>query len=494
MQTNRRLSVSRSGISLLEVLAAIFVVSIGLLGVLAVIPFGAFQISRAQHAEYAANMLANAAEEVVIRNLENPARWGVSRIETNVETLGNVVVRQPVQVTLTVTQSIVNRFIQEPSSSGWFTETVSVPDPDDPGETITIPIRYRITYNITYEVEWVSTRTLDMIDTTRFFVIDPREMDSPPQHLFCIGGTPPFQFQPIASWQEWMRGQDDLVYSTYADKRPDFVGQNNKMQSSGKYTWFFTFRPNRTLVRNQEEVPLRVRPPNGSVVMVTNPPISLPPMPLTNFPPTPPWERVPWDSRYFPPTTPRVVPGSVGQPTNVQYVYQNPGDVPAGFAPANSPTPLTPTDQSYPLPSPHHLFTHDICPGDSINVLACYNRVSEDDRWVRGLDPYDPTQLSAFSPSRRGGTFTFPNSDHLERLAQTRYVFVTWGQPNHVAGGVWCRVVFVDRDERSNSPPKPKVIVTGDLPDLNLPVYENIQIYIPSGVLYHKPLENVPIW
>ena len=38
------------GITLIEVLVAIFVVGIGLIGVLAVNPFGAFQTSKALHA------------------------------------------------------------------------------------------------------------------------------------------------------------------------------------------------------------------------------------------------------------------------------------------------------------------------------------------------------------------------------------------------------------------------------------------------------------
>ena len=109
----------------------------------------------------------------------------------------------------------------------------------------------------------------------------------------------------------------------------------------------------------------------------------------------------------------------------------------------------------------------------AIDVLACYNRVASDDRQV---------QPSAFVPSQGGGTFTFPDAAHLELLTQTKYVFVTWGTLTQVEGGAWCKIVFLDKSN-------PKVAVTGNLDAIS----GDIQVYIPSGVLYHKRLENVPI-
>jgi hypothetical protein len=50
-------------------------------------------------------------------------------------------------------------------------------------------------------------------------------------------------FDNLPLWQERLTGQDDLVYTTHSDKRTDFSGQNNKVLSSGQYTWFFMFRP-----------------------------------------------------------------------------------------------------------------------------------------------------------------------------------------------------------------------------------------------------------
>ena len=265
------------GISLLEVLAAIFVVSIGLLGVLAVIPFGAFQISKAQHAEYASNMLANAAQEVIIRQMTNPETW------------------------------------------------------DDP--------------------DW---------DDAQFVWIEPRVPTDVLPHIVRFDAT-----SVSADWTELMRGQDDLVYNIYDDRRPDFRlddDDNPVIQSSGKYTWFCTFLPSDSSV--------------------------------------------------------------------------------------------------------------------AVDVLACYNRVPEDDQQVQ-------VSGDEFVSSRRGGTFTFPTADASlsELLSQTQYVFVTWGT-SHAEGGAWCRIVFVDR----SNPSSPKIIVTGGLDAAG----DNKQVYIPSGVLYHKRV-TVPI-
>ena len=162
------------GISLLEVLAAIFVISIGLLGVLAVIPFGAFQVSKAQHAEYASNMLANAAEEIVVREMAKPTSWEPAR---------------------------------------------------------------------------------NTLDCTRFVWIESHKMPGQSAHIEFI------QAIPI----ELMRGQDDLLYTLDGTDRPQFTkpkdedsNELDKVQSSGNYTWFFTFLPQNAddFDGNREAVPL----------------------------------------------------------------------------------------------------------------------------------------------------------------------------------------------------------------------------------------------
>ena len=275
MRTNRRLSISCGGISLLEVLAALFVVTIGLLCVLAVIPFGAYQVSKAQHAEYAANMLANACEEIFIREMTNPAEW------------------------------------------------------DPPAAAL---------------------------DYTKFVWVEP------------YSKTPidPIFYAPVQKWRGIMQGQDDLKYTTYSGKRPDFAGQNNKIQSTGTYTWFFTF-----------------------------------------------------------------LPKSGGSKVNV-------------------------------------------------DVLACHNRVPEDDKQVA-------VQSGNFTASSTGGTFTL-GFGLMELLTETKYVFVTWKQESEL-DGTWCKIVFLDK----SNPASPRIVVTGNLPDLNDSGYSDIQVYIPSGVLYHKRLESVAI-
>ena len=318
MQTNRKLSVSRGGISLLEVLAAIFVVSIGLLGVLAVIPFGAFQVSKAQHAEYASNMLANAAVGIEVRKMIQPTEWE----ECGIVSLG---------------------------SGGTFVfGTIPPSAPDDPED-------------LPYQA----------LNCAKFIWIEPHKTSGEFTHIFCFG-------EEFAQWSELMRGQDDLLYSTYADKRPDFEKQGGIL-SSGRYTWFFTFLPTTDVVP-RNEVPLSA------------------------------------------------VHGTV-----------------------------------------------------TVDVLACFNRVPGDDRQV-------PIPSDNFFPSLGGGTFVLPNAEHLELLTQTKYVFVTWGPPAQVVGGAWCRIVFLDKSD----PSEPRIVVTGALPS-GFRNNRYAQVYIPSGVLYHKRVEGVPI-
>ncbi|MDR2642021.1 MAG: prepilin-type N-terminal cleavage/methylation domain-containing protein [Planctomycetaceae bacterium] len=56
----------KSGMTLLEVIASMFIICIGLLSVLMVIPYGAYQVSKARNAEYISNMLAAGAEDLQI--------------------------------------------------------------------------------------------------------------------------------------------------------------------------------------------------------------------------------------------------------------------------------------------------------------------------------------------------------------------------------------------------------------------------------------------
>ena len=153
-------SALRRGISLMEVLASVFVIGIGLVGALAVIPFGAFQVSKANHADYCANMLRTAGAEIRVRNMANPLIW----------------------------------------NSGV----------DDP------------------------------LNCSLFIMFDPfagaGNIDNPP--TMCRAALP-------VVWQEVMRGQDDLMYTLEeTDSRPTWTPSGSATPfSSGKYSWFFTFKP-----------------------------------------------------------------------------------------------------------------------------------------------------------------------------------------------------------------------------------------------------------
>ena len=172
-------SAQRLGISLMEVLASVFVIGVGLLGVLAVIPFGVHQVSKANHADYCSNMLRNAPSEITIREWYKPTTWlngmnnngGVQVWDSSIETI------------------LADRFF--------------IVNPFDPGGAVEqLPIDGGM-YN----------------------------------HVYVIGNNLPGMSEEI------MMGQDDLIYTLHNDKRTDFSGTDNLPTSSGKYKWFYTFYP-----------------------------------------------------------------------------------------------------------------------------------------------------------------------------------------------------------------------------------------------------------
>ena len=66
-QPNRPDMASRSGLSLFEILAAMFVLMVGLLGVLAVLPFGLYQMNRVNKADFGSNCGRAAVQEIQVR-------------------------------------------------------------------------------------------------------------------------------------------------------------------------------------------------------------------------------------------------------------------------------------------------------------------------------------------------------------------------------------------------------------------------------------------
>ncbi|GHT40584.1 hypothetical protein FACS189443_1140 [Planctomycetales bacterium] len=153
----------RNGITLLEVLISVFIIGIGLLGVLAIIPFGAYQVSKANNAEYAANMLANAAGEIKIRKLAYPTEWGDAKYKLN--------------------DSEENKSIKDENNK---------------------------------------------IDCTKIVLLSEAT-------------------QTDKGWEEIFRGQDDYEYKIdETTNQPDLTvtvnGEKKIRKSTGRYTWFFTYR------------------------------------------------------------------------------------------------------------------------------------------------------------------------------------------------------------------------------------------------------------
>jgi len=394
MQNKKRL---KNGITLIEVLASIFVVSIGLLGVLAVIPFGAFQASKARHAEYASNMLANAAEEVALREMIKPTGWGFNipfgdaqEIEEECGTRDNTSI--PGQRS-TTTRTARIRIYPLLASGGLRLLTRVEYEVEDVTVTEYVTGDPPIPPSETREIVYFNQ--FHAVNCTRSIWFEPCETAALPDfvHVFPLASfsPDPLRVALTRKWAEPMRGQDDLVYTIYPDQRPDFAKQNNKVQSSGKYTWFVTFLPQSA---NDWDGTLRVE---CASVFVGNEVV-----PLNNVKP-------------------------------------------------------------------------------AVDVLACYNRVPDDDRQLS----VSPASNCTFLPSLRGGTFTLPNASYLDLLSHTKYVFVSWETAAGTTDGAWCKIVFVDKSPLA----RPKMIVTGDLPS----AANNMHVYIPSGVLYRKRVENIPI-
>lgn len=192
------------GVSLMEVLASVFVIGVGLLGVLAVIPFGAFQVSKAQHAEYCSNMLVSAANE--LQTVLPMSTWRLPHDTVALQSTNMVRQGGPVAGT-----------------------------------------RYFLNHN---------TQSNKRYNTTQYLLVDPfYECGTPSittdiaptasHHAIVVGAgngnSAAGGFDHLNLWKERLMGQDDILFTTHKDKRTTLV--NDKAISSGRYTWFFMFRP-----------------------------------------------------------------------------------------------------------------------------------------------------------------------------------------------------------------------------------------------------------
>jgi hypothetical protein len=183
----------------MEVLASMFVICIGLLGVLAVIPYGAYQTAKARNAENTSWILDAAVKELDVMELAKPENWKITLIGGSVALQTNLAI-------------------------------------DNDNDPTTLPTGgTQIYYNNT-------TTSEQWLDCSRYFMVDPFDnagTSDPSSHIYKVG----VHFDNHSLFRDRMTGQDDLVYTIHSDKRTDFSGQNNKILSSGQYTWFFMFRP-----------------------------------------------------------------------------------------------------------------------------------------------------------------------------------------------------------------------------------------------------------
>jgi hypothetical protein len=171
------------------------VICIGLLGVLAVIPYGAYQTAKARNAEHTSWILDAAAKDLRTMELAKPENWMTQNATPTQLTAINVMENDPP----------ANVFLNH------------------------------------------STSASRILNCSRFLMVDPfGDINTPinnSPHISQIGANfnnPQMNQQLLCNR---MTGQDDLVYTTHSDKRTDFSGQEGKILSSGQYTWFFMFRP-----------------------------------------------------------------------------------------------------------------------------------------------------------------------------------------------------------------------------------------------------------
>jgi len=78
----------RTGLTLIEIMVSVLVLSIGLLGVIAAIPFGGFQMSKMQEADFTGNLARNAMKTIRMNDWANPKSWFCADNNGNVLTAG----------------------------------------------------------------------------------------------------------------------------------------------------------------------------------------------------------------------------------------------------------------------------------------------------------------------------------------------------------------------------------------------------------------------
>ncbi|MDR3109687.1 MAG: hypothetical protein LBU65_08375 [Planctomycetaceae bacterium] len=95
---NKTTTPNRAGLSLMEVLAAIFVLSFGLLGVLSVVPYGMYQVERAGIANHGGNCLRGIEQEISIREWNTPKLFDILNPTPMSMSVGNFITGTPAVV------------------------------------------------------------------------------------------------------------------------------------------------------------------------------------------------------------------------------------------------------------------------------------------------------------------------------------------------------------------------------------------------------------
>ena len=232
-----RLPSLKRGVTLMEVLAALFVLSIGLLGVLAVIPFGSFQIAKARQAEYGSNMLAAAKAEVRIQEMISsgstsitgvqvtPRNWALMDIKNEltpwVRTEGNA--QNGIYCYKPGAECLFDVFI---GSGGGANGTIQgigfhgtlVCQNNNSNNKISVPVPIS-----------------DGIEEKGIRMIDSSDLKPPGDKISKVTSL---------NSLEYLQGQDDVQYTLVGDERPVWKTPGSvNPSSSGRYQWFLTYHP-----------------------------------------------------------------------------------------------------------------------------------------------------------------------------------------------------------------------------------------------------------
>jgi hypothetical protein len=251
------------GMTLLEVIASMFIICIGLLSVLMVIPYGAFQVAQARNAEYISNMLAAGAEDLKIAGwdteITNQTGVGIAPFSTG--TIG-------IRIIDPFTDNSIPDIIDVPEAKTDLRRKMMTGS-DDLNYTINENARANMN-TVGFEDDEDPNSPRSSGQYTYFITIKPQEFFSTEVFLNgspyltgikfttdllgCYQRTEPcFPLEPSEfSWRSYLRSAEITI--TDNDKRLDF--------STTKYvfvTWTTQYRSWNTLTANSTNNPVLIR-------------------------------------------------------------------------------------------------------------------------------------------------------------------------------------------------------------------------------------------